>query len=168
MEKALRIIEEMQRAGVIKRYAIGGGIAALYYAEPVLTYDLDVFFLPIRQSLDILSPVYDFLKQRGHRPLREHVQIHGVPVQFIPAYNDLVEEAVREAVRCKHGAVETRVLRPEHLIAVGIQTGRPKDRERVVLLVAQSTFSRRLLKAILRRHGLYEKFLALKLESCSE
>ncbi len=43
MEKALSVINEMMHLGLIKSYAIGGGIAATYYIEPVLTYDLDVF-----------------------------------------------------------------------------------------------------------------------------
>jgi hypothetical protein len=37
------------RSGFIKAYAIGGGIAATYYIEPVLTYDLDIFFIPAKE-----------------------------------------------------------------------------------------------------------------------
>ena len=33
MEKTLQVIEEMIRLGIIKAYAIGGGIAATYYIE---------------------------------------------------------------------------------------------------------------------------------------
>ena len=40
----------------MKAYAIGGGIAATYYIEPVLTYDLDIFFIPASEGLDILAP----------------------------------------------------------------------------------------------------------------
>jgi hypothetical protein len=50
MEKALIVIEEMTRVGIIKSYAIGGGIAATYYIEPVLTYDLDVSFIPASKN----------------------------------------------------------------------------------------------------------------------
>jgi hypothetical protein len=57
MEKTLQVIEEMTRLGIIKAYAIGGGIAATYYIEPVLTYDLDIFFLPVRDGLDELAPI---------------------------------------------------------------------------------------------------------------
>jgi len=51
MEKALQVIEEITRLGIIKAYAIGGGIAATYYIEPVLTYDLDIFFIPAKDEL---------------------------------------------------------------------------------------------------------------------
>jgi len=51
MEKALIVIKEMTRLGIIKSYAIGGGIAATYYIEPVLTYDLDVSFISASKNM---------------------------------------------------------------------------------------------------------------------
>lgn len=35
----------MTKDNYIKDYAIGGGIAAIYYIEPILTYDLDIFII---------------------------------------------------------------------------------------------------------------------------
>jgi hypothetical protein len=52
MEKALRVINEMTGRGVIKAYAIGGGIAATYYIEPVLTFDLGIFFIKFEKLID--------------------------------------------------------------------------------------------------------------------
>lgn len=47
MEATIRIINEMRKKKVIGTYAIGGAVAMIFYVEPVLTYDLDVFvFLP--------------------------------------------------------------------------------------------------------------------------
>src|SRR5205823_8491149 len=37
------MINGMQAAGVIERYAIGGAVAATFYLEPVATLDVDVF-----------------------------------------------------------------------------------------------------------------------------
>ena len=54
MEKTLRVINEITRQGIISAYAIGGGIAATYYIEPMLTYNLDIFFIPAVESLDSL------------------------------------------------------------------------------------------------------------------
>ncbi|MCL0092519.1 hypothetical protein M1N92_02470 [Dehalococcoidia bacterium] len=45
MEKTLKVFNELEKTGLIRRYVIGGGIAVLFYAEPILTYDLDVFCL---------------------------------------------------------------------------------------------------------------------------
>ncbi len=53
MEKALIVVEEMTRLGIIKSYAIGGGIAATYYMEPILTYDLDIFFIPAKKGVGV-------------------------------------------------------------------------------------------------------------------
>jgi len=44
MEKAIRVIEEITLRGIIRAYAIGGGIAATYYIEPVLTYNFESQF----------------------------------------------------------------------------------------------------------------------------
>jgi hypothetical protein len=101
-----------------------------------------------------LRPIYDFLSARGHDIAAEHVRIAGLPVQFIPAYNALVTEAVEQAVDKTFGATSTRVLRLEHLLAIMLQTARPKDRQRVALLAAQGTFDTPLLQAILDRHQL--------------
>ena len=104
MEKALKALNDLETKGLIDRYVIGGGIAVLYYAEPVLTYDLDVFcLLPSAGSgLITLSPIYEYLRKKGYSVHGEHVVIEGIPVQFIPAYNKLVEEAIDDAVEVKY------------------------------------------------------------------
>jgi len=37
MEKALKVINDLEKAGVIGKYAIGGVIGAMFYAEPTAT-----------------------------------------------------------------------------------------------------------------------------------
>lgn len=61
--------------------------------------------------------------------------IDGIPVQFLPAYNPLLEEALEHARMVDVEGMPTRVLRIEYLIGVSVQTGRSKDRERVQLLM---------------------------------
>lgn len=158
MEKALLVIEEMTRLGIIKSYAIGGGIAATYYIEPVLTYDLDVFFIPIKEGLDEIAPVYEFARSRGYADQAEALMIEGFPVQFIPAYNDLVREAVADAAILRYRDVEAKVVKAEYLVAIALQTGRPKDRERVLRLLEEASLDRPLLAGILERHGLADIF----------
>ena len=157
MDKTLLVIEEMVRLGIIKAYAIGGGIAATYYIEPVLTYDLDIFFIPAREGLDELSPVYEFASVRGYREEAEALLIEGFPVQFIPAYNDLVREAVADPATLKYHDVEAKVVKAEYLAAIALQTGRAKDRERVARLLDGGAVNRSLLAKILEKHGLVEK-----------
>jgi len=86
------------------------------------------------------------------------VVIEGIPVQFIPAYNKLVEEAIDDAVEVKYERVKTKIVRAEHLLAIMLQTYRPKDRERMLLLLDEAQLDMLYLKDILERHGLQEKW----------
>src|SRR2546427_8287374 len=94
------------------------------------------------------------LRARGYHEEKECVNIEGVPVQFLPAYNALLEEALAEARETRYEATPTRVLRAEHLLAIALQTGRDKDRERVRLLREQASLDQKYLAAVLARHGL--------------
>jgi hypothetical protein len=154
MEKTLQVVKEMTRLGIIKAYAIGGGIAATYYIEPVLTYDLDIFFLPVKEALDELAPIYEFARGRGYAEEAEALLIEGFPVQFIPAYNDLVREAVADAATLRYRDVEANVVKAEYLAAIALQTGRAKDRERVARLLESEAVDRASLARILEIHGL--------------
>ena len=158
MDKALRIITELKTKGIIKDFAIGGGIAVLYYTEPLLTYDLDIFFVPIQESLDVLAPIYSFLRKRGYKPSKEHILVEGVPVQFIPVYNDLIKDAVFNSRRVNYGRLKTNVVRLEYLIAIMLQTYRAKDRERLVVIMEETEFDLERLRSILKKYDLYDKF----------
>src|SRR5262249_8816218 len=86
------------------------------------------------------------------------VSIDGVPVQLIPAYNALVMEALEEAVEKHYGRIKTRVLRPEYLMAIMLQTNRPKDTTRILQLREAVIIRKDRFKDILDRHGLKTKW----------
>jgi hypothetical protein len=154
------VLNELEKEGVFLRYAIGGAMAAIFYTEPFLTFDLDVFVVLPRTSggLLTLTPIYEALRARGYREEDECVLIEGVPVQFLPAYNALVQEALREAQEIMYEDMRTRVLRSEHLVAICLQTGRNKDRERVRILREQAKLDQNFLAEMLRRHQLEDKW----------
>jgi len=160
MEKTIKIINELQKKGLIKNYAIGGGIATIFYVEPILTYDLDILFISVREKegLITLSPIYNYFKKRGYHTKKEHIIIEGIPVQFIPAYNELVKEAVENSVETKYKKTKTKIFKPEYLIAIMLQTFRPKDRERIIKLLDEAKIDMKYLMKILHRYGLSEKF----------
>jgi len=85
MDKAIKVINEMQSKCIVKKYAVGGAVAAIFYVEPILTYDLDVFFEPPEgnDGLLVLSPVYDYLKGKGYKTEKEHILIDGIPALFM-------------------------------------------------------------------------------------
>jgi hypothetical protein len=166
MQKTLVILNELQSAGLVERYAIGGAMAGYFYAEPVVTEDLDVFVLfQTSGGLITLTPIYDFLKQRGATEEREHLWLAGTLVQLIPAYDALTEEAVREAVEKTVGQAKTRVMRVEHLIAIALKTGRAKDYARIALLLEEADVNQARLQEILGRHDLQSRWEKIKLQS---
>jgi hypothetical protein len=160
MQKTLQVLNDLVTDGVLNRYAIGGAMGATFYVEPVLTFDLDIFvILPQTVSgLLTLEPLYDSLRDRGYTEEGECVNIEGIPVQFLPAHNDLLVEALAEAREVFYEQTPTRVLRPEHLVAIALQTGRDKDRERVRLLRDEAKLDQAYLQSVLNRHGLEGKW----------
>jgi hypothetical protein len=160
MKRTLQVLNELERDGVVERYAIGGAMGATFYVEPLLTFDLDVFVILPKDAGNLLSlaPLYEALRSRGYTEEGECVLIEGVPVQFLPAYNALLEEALREARETPYEEVSARVVRAEHLIAICLQTGRDKDRERVRILREQAELDMSYLAGVLQRHGLEGKW----------
>lgn len=160
MKRTLEVLNDLEKDGVLARYAIGGAMGATFYTEPVLTFDLDVFVL-LRQSttgLVSLAPIYETLRARGYLEEKETVLIEGVPVQFLPAFNSLIEEALAQAQEIMYEDAPARVLRSEHLVAICLQTGRGKDRERVRILREQAELDMNFLASVLERHQLEEKW----------
>jgi len=160
MKETLKVLNQMVRAGVIEEYAIGGAVAAIYYLEPFDTADLDIFVQVNTggSGLMSLAPIYEYLTERGYKARGEFIYIEELPVQFLPVFNALTEEALREAHAIKFARVTTRVMRPEHLVAIMLDTGRPKDYLRINMFLEQRAVNRRSLSAVLRRHGLTKKW----------
>ena len=160
MKETLKIINRMVKSGVIEEYAIGGAIAAIYYLEPFDTADLDIFIQVKATDSDlmILAPIYDYLTRHGYGAKGEFIYIEGIPVQFLPVFNPLTEEAVEKAQTIKYARVTTRVMRPEHLVAIMLDTGRPKDYLRISMFLEGGAVDMRALNAVLKRHGLAKKW----------
>jgi len=159
VEKTIEIINELQKEGLIRNYAIGGGIATIFYIEPILTYDLDIFFIPSEEKrITTLSSIYDWLRKKGYKPYKEHNIIEVIPVQFIPVYNELVEEAVENSADKRYGKTKTRILKAEYLIAIMLQTFRSKDREKIIKILDETKIDIDYLTKILQKYNLKEKF----------
>ena len=163
MEATLSVLNGLESRGLLIRYAIGGAMALLFHTEPVATFDLGIFCLiPETGLLVTLTPLYDALQRDGHTVDAEHVLIAGIPVQFIPAYNPLIVEALTDAEGKNFGTTPTRVLRLEHLLAIMLQTGRPKDRQRAAMLATTAAFDEPRLQDILTRHRLTDQWQQIR------
>ena len=134
-------------------------MGATFYVEPFSTFDLDVFVvLPESGGLVTLAPLYAALSKRGYPAQDECVRVEGIPVQFLPAGTSLLQEALAQAREVSYDDVPTRVFGPEHLVAVAVQAGRPKDRQRVQMFLDAGGLNDKVLGEILTRHGLTERF----------
>ncbi|MEI8341971.1 MAG: hypothetical protein WCH43_10610 [Verrucomicrobiota bacterium] len=155
MRETISEINALREAGIIGQSAIGGAMGATFYLEPVTTFDLDIFVLFKGAPLILtLSPIYEFLKSRGHSTEGDAILIHGWPVQFLPAETPLLREAVNEAQEIDFERVPARVMTAEHLMAVALQTGRPKDFARLVAFMESKVADAARLNDILERHRL--------------
>ena len=163
MEKTLRVLNRMVKDGVIGKYAIGGAVAAIFYIEPINTNDLDIFFHVKDPSagLEILAPLYKYLSALGYKGQKEAIDIEGWPVQFLPVFNPLLEEAVEQAREVRFQRTKTRVMQAEHLLAIMLQTGRLKDYARIAQFMEHEVVDQERLADILARHGLIEKWKKL-------
>ncbi len=159
VKEAIQTINQMQADGVFDRYAIGGAVGATFYLEPIATLDVDIFvaFRPEQGSLIVNpQPIFDYLKARGCAMEGEYVMIGGWPVQFLPAGNPLVEEALRESFRKDVEETPAQVFTAEHLAAIALQTGRAKDKARLLQFIETGTIDACRFQAILGRHGLLD------------
>ena len=160
MEAAYKVINRMKEEGVIDDYAVGGAVAAIFYVEPFTTYDLDIFcaFSAPGSGIITLTPIYEYLARLGYRPEKETVNIEGWPVQFLPIFNPLIEEAVENADTIEVGETPVRVMRPEHLVAIMLDTGRAKDYARISRFLDSEAVNPANLMDVLSRHNLGVKW----------
>jgi hypothetical protein len=160
VKATLELINQMQADGVIGKYAIGGAVGATFYLAPAATVDLDIFVTLAAGGglLVSLSPIYEYLKSRGGKVQDEYIVVAGWPVQFLPPSNELEQEAIREAVPTAVEGVSTWVISAEHLVAIGLNTGRAKDRNRILQFIEQDVLNKTKLDELLRRHGLQTKW----------
>ena len=149
------------REGIVKRYAIGGAIAALRYTDAAATEHVDVFVAlqdSSASSLASLGPIYEHLTARGAQAEGAHLVIADWPVQFLLASDGLLAEALAEAEDVDVEGVGTRFFRAEHLAAIALQVGRPKDKLRLAQMVQQNALDMDRFRDVMKRHGLDTKW----------
>ena len=105
-------------------------------------------------SLVSLDPFYEWAWTRGFPVDAEHILVHGVPVQFLPAHNALAEAAVAPARTLDYDGVPVRVIDPEHLVALAFQAGGHKRGERAWQLIEAGAVNRQRLRELLSAYGI--------------
>jgi len=161
--ETIKIVNQMRTAKVFENYALGGATAIIFYTEPIATQDVDIF-ISVKNAADlmILAPVYAYAERHGFAVRAEHIMIADFPVQFLPTFNELTAEAVENADEFEIEDATVRVMRPEYLVAIMLDTGRTKDFLRINLFLENDLVNMERLKEILDRYGLSEKWKANK------
>ena len=157
LAEVFRVLNRMRDEGVVARYAVGGATAALFYAEPIRTYDLDVFVtveVGGDEAFAPLSSIYGWARKQRFEVHAEHLLIEGVPVQFLPAYNALVDAALSTARVHEYSGVPVSVVDPEHLVALALQAGGARRRERAWQLLEAGAVDRERLRRVLAAHAI--------------
>ena len=160
MRTLIKLLNEMKAKGIISDYAIGGATALIHYLEAFETQDIDVFVvLTSRDDVLVnLSPIYTLLEAANVTTTGEYIVIDGTPVQFLVPYNSLVQEAVATAHALRFLDDELRLPQLEYLMAIMVQTGRPKDRARLAeIFESPSLYNEQVFSEMIRRFGLEEK-----------
>jgi len=84
----------------------------------------------------------------------QYVVIADWPVQFLPAGTALLQEALAAAVEKDVEGTPARVLTAEHIAAIALETGRAKDKARVLQFIEAGAVDLNRLREILAHHGL--------------
>jgi len=165
LREVIETLNKMRSDGVIDRYAIGGAVGASFYIEPASTLDVDIFIELHTQTDSLiidLSPIYEYLERHGGVKEREYIVVADTPIQFLmPQANSLSEEALANAVEMDVEDLKTTVFTAEHLAAVALQTGRAKDKSRILQFIEAGALDMDRFEEIVCRNGLtaqWERF----------
>jgi hypothetical protein len=157
IKDTIAAINQMRADGNIARYAIGGAVGATFYLEPVATLDVDIFIDFHTDAARLLAspqPIFDYLKARGGKMDGEYIVMDGWPVRFLPPSSPLIKEALAQAVEKDVAGTRARVFTAEHLATIALQTGRAKDKARLLQFIETGALDAARFQAILGRHRL--------------
>ena len=157
MRDVAELLNRMRADGVITDYALFGAVAQMRYTEPVATLDADVLVaVPAPDRLDLLSALYQFCADQGYHAEGEAISVGAWPVQFVPVFSSLTQEALAQAETADFEGVEFRVVRADYLAVIALSVGRAKDFSRILALLESDSVTRDQLASLAGRHGLSE------------
>ena len=154
-------INRIQRAGLIADFAIGGAVAAQAYIEATSTEDVDVFVVVTGDAANTLAPlsnVWPDLIAHGAKPDGLYLVIGDWPVQLLTPGTPLYDEAIEQAAVYDFGGASGKVMRPEHLAAIALQTGRAKDYQRVSEFIQNGSVTVETIQQLVERFGLTDRW----------
>jgi hypothetical protein len=157
MREVAQLLNDMQVAGVIANYALFGAMAQMRYTEAVATLDADVLIaVGSPDRIDVLADVYEFCARRGLGAEGEAIRVGPWPVQFVPVFSPLTQEAMEQADTADFEGIPLRVVRADYLAVIALSVGRAKDYARILALLESDSVTREQIARLAARHGLAE------------
>ena len=154
-------LNRLQADGRIASYAIGGAVAAQAYITPMSTEDVDVFVVIAGAEAMSLAPlrhIYADLISRGAKPNGGHLEIGGWPVLLLSPAGPLYDVAIAGARSVPIDGHSARIMGPEHLAAIALQTGRGKDLVRLDEFIKTGALDMTHFGTLVEQFGLTEKW----------
>lgn len=156
------VLKDMQTAGIISDYAVGGAVAAILHSEAISTVDLDIFFFlgePPTGLILSLEKIYDYARRNGFSFDQDFINIRGWLVQFVEASRSpLWTEAVETAAEMTIDDRAIKVIDREHLAAMWIFAGRRKDIRKIEMFDESAAMNRKILYDVLSRFDLIDRW----------
>lgn len=168
-EKADAFLAGAVRQMDCEAYRVGGVADHVHLAVSTLDVDIFVSFRTEPGSLLITPrPIYDYLTARGCAAEGEYLIIAGWPVQFLPPTGPLAEEALAKAAVHDVAGVPARGFTAEYLAAIALQTGRAKDKARLLQFIESGMLDATTFQDIVARHALTERWAQFQRQFLSD
>jgi hypothetical protein len=155
MKQVARLLNDMQAEGVIKNYALFGAMAQMRYTEAVATLDADVLIaVPMPDKLDVLADIYTYCAGKGFPAEGDAIRVGAWPVQCMPVFSPLTNEALENAEVAEFDGVPLRVIKADYLAVIALSVGRGKDFARILALLESPHVTREQIATLAAKHGL--------------
>lgn len=163
MKELVNLLRDLVADGVVTSYAVFGAVAQMRYTEAVTTLDVDILvILPDANRLDALSSIYEYCARQGYHSEGEAIRVGAWPVQFIPVFSPLTQEAVETAEEAVLEGTMVRVVDAAHLAVIALGVGRSKDLLRVLSLLQAGSVTREDIARLAARHDLADKWMGFE------
>jgi hypothetical protein len=160
--EAIQEMNRLKQHRVIKDYAVFRAVAATFYMEPMFTEDMDVIVLveSDEESIKTFRRVGEFAQgMEGMHYVFGDVPVQLFPTTLKPVYRDALENALNRRIE----NTRVKVVVPEYLILLYLESFRPRDRFRIQQLLPKANIG--LLNQLLERFDDARGTLASRLQT---
>jgi hypothetical protein len=159
MKDVAKLLNALEREGVIQSYAVFGAVAQMRYTEAVSTMDADILVsIDTSNPLSMLGPIYEACRERGYYPEGESIRVGEWPVQFIPVYDEITSDALKHAETTDMEGEPLHVVTADFLAVIALKTGRTKDALRIISLMDSGSVTASRVQELATTYGLDAKW----------